>query len=458
MKYTAYPNYKPSGVEWLRDVPAHWTPQKVKFCFSIQLGKMLQPEALNEHDFEVNYLKVQHVQWNDIRVDDLPTMWVSKSDLEKYSIADGDLLVCEGGDVGRAAIVRQVAGGTIIQNALHRVRSKYENDLGFLKYVLAHAASQGWFEILCNRATIAHFTGEKFGALGVALPPPSEQYAIASFLDAQTAKLDILVARKQELIEKLKEKRGALISQTVTRGLPPEAARAAGLNPRPTLKPSGIEWLGDIPVSWGTPPLYTRYHMELGKMLDESRISGTHLVPYLRNIDVQWDSINTLDLPEMDIRKEEYSRYTLKPGDLLVCEGGEVGRAAIFQSSSPVIGFQKALHRLRPINPAEWPRFMFYVFYWASHLGFFLAEGNPNTIAHLTGENLRRYRFPKPPFLEQRAIADYLDRETAKIDRMIEKVEAAIEKLHEYRTALITAAVTGKIDVRKVASASSALT
>ena len=91
---------------------------------------------------------------------------------------------------------------------------------------------------------------------------------------------------------------------------------------------------------------------------------------------------------------------------------------------------------------------MFYVLFWASHSGVFVSEGNPNTIPHLTGEKLRRYRFPQPPLPEQHAIADYLDRETAKIDRMVAKVEAAIERLQEYRTALITAAVTGKIDVR----------
>jgi type I restriction enzyme S subunit len=220
------------------------------------------------------------------------------------------------------------------------------------------------------------------------------------------------------------------------------------LNPNAKLKPSGIEWLGDIPKHWETPPLYVRFKIELGKMLDESRITGKHLVSYLRNVDVQWDSINTDDLPEMDIRTDEYSRYTLTAGDLLVCEGGEVGRAAVFRSSGEVLGFQKALHRLRPARTNENSRFMFYTLYWASHSGVFLSEGNPNTIPHLTGENLRRYRFPTPPLPEQIAIAEFLDRETAKIDRMVEKVELAIARLQEYRTALITAAVTGKIDVR----------
>ena len=94
---------------------------------------------------------------------------------------------------------------------------------------------------------------------------------------------------------------------------------------------------------------------------------------------------------------------------------------------------------------------MFYMLTWASSQGIFFAEGNPNTIPHLTGEKLRRYRFPQPPLPEQAAIAAYLDEETAKLDALVGKVEEAVERLQEYRTALITAAVTGKIDVRKTA-------
>jgi len=289
------------------------------------------------------------------------------------------------------------------------------------------------------------------GDITVPLPPLAEQSSIAALLDTRTARLDTLIAKKRALIEKLQEKRTALISHTVTRGLPPEAAHAAGLDPKPKLKPSDVEWLGDVPEHWRAPPLYSRYRIELGKMLDESRITGEHLVPYLRNVDVQWDAVATSDLPEMDIRPKEYDRYTLKDGDLLVCEGGEVGRSAIFRGAPGVIGFQKAVHRLRPSEPDEFPRFMFYTMCWASHFGIFAAEGNPNTIDHLTGEKLRRYRFPKPPLAEQRAIADYLDARTAKIDRLVASVEAAIERLREYRSALITAAVTGRIDVRQAA-------
>lgn len=114
-----------------------------------------------------------------------------------------------------------------------------------------------------------------------------------------------------------------------------------------------------------------------------------------------------------------------------------------------VIGFQKALHRLQPEKEVEVPRFLFYTMFWAVNTGVFEVEG-ASTIAHLTGEQLRNYRFPQPPQVEQKAITDYLDAETDKLDQLTKTVESAINRLTEYRTALITAAITGKIDVRNI--------
>ena len=210
-------------------------------------------------------------------------------------------------------------------------------------------------------------------------------------------------------------------------------------------KDSGVEWLGEVPGHWAAPPLYLRYSVELGKMLDSSRITGHHLVPYLRNVDVQWGRINFNDLPEMDIEASEYGRYTVAPGDLLVCEGGEVGRAAILPERSGTIGFQKALHRLRVLADDEHPAFMYFTLSWAALRGVFNQSGL-STIAHLTGEQLRKYRFPKPPIAEQTAIAAFLDRETAKIDALVAEQQSLIALLKEKRHALISHAVTKGLD------------
>jgi type I restriction enzyme S subunit len=262
------------------------------------------------------------------------------------------------------------------------------------------------------------------------------QGRIADFLDWKTTQIDALIAKKRALIERLKEKRLAVITQAVTKGLAPDTS----------LRNSCIPWLASIPVNWKTPPLSYRYSVELGKMLDEKRITRDALVPYLRNVDVQWDSINFDDLPEMDISEAEYDRYTVASGDILVCEGGEVGRCAIVHETRSVIGFQKALHRLRPLTSDEDPRFMYYSLFWAASSGIFNIE-SASTIAHLTAEQLRRYRLPQPSFGEQQEIARFLDQQQGKWSRLLLKAAEVIERLLEYRSALITAAVTGKLDV-----------
>ena len=186
-------------------------------------------------------------------------------------------------------------------------------------------------------------------------------------------------------------------------------------------------------------------------MLDAKRISGDSLGPYVRNVDVQWDSVNTDNLPEMDFPLQERDRYRLQPGDLLVCEGGEVGRTAIWQDEMECF-YQKAIHRVRPLSDSDVPRFLYFLMYALAKRGIFSAGGNPNTIDHLTAVQLRHYRTPFPLMSEQRAIADYLDCETARIDALVHRIQAAIDHLGEFRTALISEAVTGKIGVREAAT------
>ena len=213
-----------------------------------------------------------------------------------------------------------------------------------------------------------------------------------------------------------------------------------------------VEWLGDVPAHWEIAALRHRYSQCLGKMLDSKRITGSHLLPYLRNTDVQWDRINIEDLPTMDISPDEYDRYTVQQDDLLVCEGGEVGRCALWSSELTRCGFQKALHRLRPRNVGQdVARFMYYALRSAAKSHAF-NDGHLSTIAHLTGDKLRTHRFPFPTFPEQIAIVRYLDKATTDIDTAISRARRQIELLQEYRTRLIADVVTGKLDVRKVAT------
>ena len=208
-------------------------------------------------------------------------------------------------------------------------------------------------------------------------------------------------------------------------------------------KDSGVEWLEAVPEHWDVAAVGYRYEVLLGKMLDEKRITGKHLAPYLRNIDVQWDRINVEDLPQMDFSGDDINRYSVAPGDLLVCEGGEVGRAAIWRGEIPECYYQKAIHRLRRRHKdADHPRFMFYVLRMAAAIGVFEASEGKSTIAHLTAEALRRYRFAFPPTREQERIAEFLDREAAKIDTLIAEQQRLVDLLTEKRQAVIAHAVT----------------
>jgi type I restriction enzyme, S subunit len=247
------------------------------------------------------------------------------------------------------------------------------------------------------------------------------------------------VGKKRELIEKLKEKRTALISRTVTRGL----------NPNVKLKSSGIEWLGDIPKHWEVKRLRFLARIQTGntpaKSDDENYAAGG----------LMW--IKPDDLAEFEPVTEtkeflsDAGRQLSRPVPAyspLVCCIGTVGK---FGFSEVEVATNQQINTIVFDTGKMLPDFGLYVIASTTHEH--LRRANTNVVSILNSTHQSNIVMPVPPFPEQRAITDYLDRETAKLGHMMEKVEAAIEKLQEYRTALITAAVTGKIDVRNSARA-----
>ena len=156
----------------------------------------------------------------------------------------------------------------------------------------------------------------------------------------------------------------------------------------------------------------------------------------------------------MSFSPAERLKFSLRLGDLLVCEGGEAGRTAVWRDEVPDCYFQKALHRLRPHDTdRDLPRFQYYSTYAAKTAGAFEEGGNKATIGHLTGEAIRAHRFPWPPKQEQIIIAEYLDNQSAGLGRLEAALGQQVERLQEYRQALITAAVTGQLDIPAEAAA-----
>ena len=283
---------------------------------------------------------------------------------------------------------------------------------------------------------------EHVGSIHVPSPDTSEQAEIIAVLDRETKRIDSLITKKTRFIELLKEKRQALITHAVTKGL----------DPKVKMRNSGVDLIGDVPEHWAVCKLSYRYTVELGKMLDEKKMTGDHPISYLRNKDVQWLSINAIDLPIMDISPGEIYRYTIKNGDLLVCEGGDVGRSAIWRGADNTIGYQKALHRLRAVSVArDTVDFFSNALFAAKSNGAFEEGDTKSTISHLPAEKFREYRFAFPPIGEQQKIVSFLSNMIGRIGRLSEQTQRSIDLLKERRSAFITAAVTGQIDLREPA-------
>ena len=271
---------------------------------------------------------------------------------------------------------------------------------------------------------------EKVGEYRPWLPSPSEQRAIADYLDTETSRIDTLIAKKRRMIELLAERVSSIIFDGITGRLTSSGA--------PT-SPSGIEWLGDTPNHFGIPWLGALHTAQLGKMLNASAASGPEQYPYIKNTNVQWDRFDLGDLPSMTFDADDRRRCDLRPGDVLVCEGGEVGRSAVWNQHAQIY-FQKALHRVRPLTENV-PRFLMYCLWAAASLNVFSIEGNQATIVHLTGEKLRSHRFPWPPLGEQKQIVSLIDTERRRIDQAVTRIEHQMELLAERRQVLITRAV-----------------
>ncbi len=399
----------------------------------LQLGKMLQPLPHSNTDIEVAYLRAGHLPSPP---DELPLMWTTQKERRQYEVREGDLLVAEGGDVGRAEFAPPFLGNAVIQNSLHRVRAERGNDLRFLRYGIQALYSINWFDVYCNKSTFGHLTSEKLAALKIPAPPEEQQGSIADFLDAETARIDALITKKRRLLLELDER---LISsaRSVLMGKKEHGAR----------RKTGLPWLPDVPVAWEIAPIYSRYDVLLGRMVNEARSANGDMRPYLRNANIRWDRIDISDIAFMDFPLAERNKYQLKSGDLLICEGGAgVGRAAVWNGELDECYYQKSLHRVRSRGrwPVEW------LIEWlrvCKHMGVFAGEGNLATIPHLTAEQLRSHRIPFPAPERSHELLGILTAERRETATLQSLVSEQIALLKERRQALITAAVTGQVEI-----------
>ena len=210
---------KDSGIEWIGEIPEGWEISKVSYFYEVQLGKMLQPQKKSETDTEEKYLCAANVGKNSLSLDTLKTMWFSQTEKHQFDLKEGDLLVVEGGDVASCAIIETPVRNLFFQNALHRVRPLHNESVAFLRYWLMTAKSYGYIDLICNKATIAHFSKEKFIALPIPVIPQDIQSKIVSFLDLECKQIDDLLSKSRSSIEEYKKLKQAVITQAVTKGV-----------------------------------------------------------------------------------------------------------------------------------------------------------------------------------------------------------------------------------------------
>jgi type I restriction enzyme, S subunit len=292
-----------------------------------------------------------------------------------------------------------------------------------------------------GKSTISHLTAEALRRHRFPFPSRREQTEIVTFLDRETGKIDALVAEQERLIALLKEKRQAVISQAVTKGLDPNV---------PT-KPSGVEWLGEVPGGWDIDLLKRNLSAPLMYGANESAEEDTPSNPrFVRITDIDADG-GLRDETFRSLPRDIAEPYLLCDRDILLARSGAtVGKSFIYRPSWGVCCFAGYLIRARFKRHRLIPEFVNYFcassLYWA-HIK---SDQIQSTIPNFSAEKYGMIRLPRPPLSEQERIVAFLDDETDRIDRLITEAGHSVALLQERRAAVISAAVTGKIDVRNL--------
>lgn len=429
MRHPAYPEYKESGVQWLGRVPGHWEIRPIKAIVSTPVtdGPHETPEILNEG---IPFVSAEAISNGKINFSKIRG-YISEDDHRRYSRkykpVFGDLyMVKSGATTGRVAMV-ETHEEFNIWSPLAAIRCNPSRaDKRFIYFYLQSKEFQTGVGLSWSFGTQQNIGMGVIQNLVVPLGTLPEQTVIADFLDRETGRIDTLVAKKRRLVELLKEQRTALISRAVTRGLPADAAREFGLEPHTRFKDSGVEWLGQVPEGWEVKQL-------------------KWAVVFQRGHDLPADQREEGSIP-------------------IVSSAGISGNHTVAAAKSPgiVTGRYGTIGKFHLVNEDYWPlnttlysidlrgNIPLFLFYMLEHLApLVILHSIKSAVPGVDRNDLHPTIVAVPPLPEQTAIAAYLDRETAKIDKLVEKVEAAISRLQEYRTALITAAVTGKIDVRE---------
>lgn len=442
MKYARYPKYKPSGVEWLEEVPTHWDVRSVKRLFRVANGSTPQSSEPEYWDGDIVWVTPDDLG-------DSSTRTVTKS---RRSITPAGYASCGTTLVPASSLVLStrapighiaIAGTALCTNQGCRSLVPFSGvDSTFYYYALC--AAKAVLTARGNGTTFLELSKQSLETVPLPTPEPSEQRAIAAFLDRETARIDALIAKEQRLIELLAEKRTALISHAVTKGLNADAP----------MKDSGVEWLGEISAHWE--PSKLRNFVTF--ITSGSRGWAEHYADsgaiFVRIGNLTRDSIR-VDLSDVQYVDppigSEGERTAIRTGDLLFSITAYLGSIAVAPAELDGAYVNQHIALVRLNKNALIPEFAAYVA--LSHVGQtqLKVSAYGGTKVQLSLDDVKGLRIAVPALQEQKTLVDVLDNDIAELDSLVAKIKVAIERLQEYRMALISDAVTGKIDVRTFA-------
>jgi type I restriction enzyme S subunit len=431
-KYQAYPDCKDSGVEWLGEIPLGWELTKVSWNFRAEKGKNAQ---LLTKDFCGSNPGAYPVYSGQTDNDGVMGL------IDSFEFDTGTDGVLFSTTVGAKAMNLSHLKGkfSLSQNCMIIVPS---NDDFYSRFSFYHFQPLFSYERgLIPEYMQASFRMDDLYRYPLAKPTYNEQKNIANFLDHETAKIDTLIEKQQQLIQLLKEKRQAVISHAVTKGL----------NPNASMRDSGVEWLSEVPEHWGIQNL--RY---VGTCQNGINIGAEYFgsgYPFVSYGDAYRSEVLPKEVNGL-VQASELDRktYSVLHGDVLFTRTSEtideIGFASTCLNTIENATFAGFLIRFRPNKNMLDANFSKYYFRNILLRTFFIKEMNLVTRASLSQDLLKKLPVLLPPIEEQRRIAEVLDNKTSIFSKLIENAENAIKLMHERRTALIAAAVTGKIDVR----------
>ena len=442
MSFPRYKQYKDSGIVWLGKIPSHWKIIRLKNVLKQKItdGPHLTPTFTNEG---IPFLSVDGIQNGELVFESC--RYISQQDHSEFRKKAlpirNDLLMGKAASTGKIARVK-VDHEFSIWSPLALIRvDKLRSVPEFIEYVLKSPLTQAEIDTFCTVNTQKNISMDDIPRLTISSPPLDEQKLIVKFLDKETSKIDKLVAEQEKLIELLKEKRQAVISHAVTKGV----------DLKVKMKDSGLEWLGEVPENWNVQRI--RRFVKLNPSKSEiGELDKKTEVSFLPMEAIGEEGALSLEMTKP--LSEVESGYTyFREGDVTIAKITpcfENGKGAVMKGLHNGFGFGTTeLIVARPIDGKVTSDFLYRLFS-STHFrknaeGSMYGAGGQKRVPD---EFIREFQAGLPPISDQIKITEFLDYETAKFESLIKEAMSVISLLNERRSALISAAVTGQIDVR----------